>query len=85
MRYDYSNIKSSCDRLGLLWFGDDYADQFALKADVAGFTQAQFDVAATQAMVHVTTIFTPQAYSWKNRILLALHFIFGKAPQQRSK
>ena len=78
--YDYAASEKFCRSLGLQWFGDAWVEDAAKEAFLLGFTQQQFDAAMRHALIHVWRLFTPQSYTIKQRIRLALHFLFGKAP-----
>lgn len=81
MIYDLSNTRRFCDKLGLMYFGDNYMRSFVQTAEREGLTQQQFDAAVWCSLLHTRYLLTPQNYSWTCRLALAFHFLFGKQPK----
>ena len=78
MLYDLSPSREYCERIGLVWLGDDYLAPAMKEAFELGFTQAKFDAAMRHSMDHVKRLFTPSNYTWRQRLMLAAHFLFGR-------
>ncbi len=76
--YDWEPTRLFCAQIGLQvdepWFP--LADEEAHKH---GLTQEQFDAAMRLHAWHVRDLFNPKRYGWR-RILVALHFLFGRMP-----
>lgn len=83
MNYDYTASKRYCESLGLIWLGDDFVRDADAEAFTLAFTQKQVDAAMRHHIWQIRWVFTPQNYSWLSRIGLALHFLFGKAPEKK--
>ena len=78
MNFDWRPSMSYARSLGLIWVDFDSALVNADKeAHELGFRQDQFDAAMRHHLWQVKRLFTPQTYSWRTRLLLALHFLFG--------
>lgn len=75
--YDYTLAKAYCEGIGLYWLGDDFVAAADAEAHQLGFTQEQFDAAMRHHLWQVKWLFTPTNYNWKNRVILALHFLFN--------
>ena len=77
MNYDYTASEAYCKSIGLFWLGDDFVRDADTEAHALGFTQEQVEAAMRHHLWQVKWLFTPSTYNWKQRILLALHFLFG--------
>lgn len=77
LNYDYTKSKDYCEYLGLYWLGDDFVRAADSAAKSLEFTQDQVDMAMKHHLWQVKWLFTPQNYSWWQRIILALYFLFG--------
>lgn len=76
--YDLSYVKSYCNDMGLEWdevsFIDIHSDLKELNV-----TQWQFDCIFTLHINHVVKCFTPKSYTFGQRIVIAMFFLFGKS------
>ena len=77
MNYDYSGARDYAKSLKL-FFIESWVEDFDQQAKAFGFTQAQVDMGLQHHLIQVRHLFTPQIYTWKERIMLALFFLFGK-------
>ena len=79
MNYDYTASKDYCKIIGLQWLGDDFSGLIMMdvEAKSLNLTQEQVDAAMRHHLWQVKWLFTPKTYSWKQRIALAIHFLFG--------
>ncbi len=70
-------LKSFCEAQGLVWNEGNW--QFAEKEIVAaGLTTEQAVAVGRAHIVLVNHLFNPAAYSFKGRVLLALHFLLNR-------
>ncbi len=81
MTHDLINTRRYCDKLGLVYFGDNYMKPFQQMAIEQGLSQQQFDASVWCALLHTRHLLTPQNFTWLGRIGLAWHFLFGKQPK----
>lgn len=77
MNYNYQASKDYCKKIGLVWLGDDFVKEADADAQDSGFTQAQVDLAMRHHLWQIKFLFNPKTYGLKQRVLLALHFLFG--------
>lgn len=77
MNYNYSGSKAYAKQIGMT-FDESWASDFDQQAKAFNFTQAQVDMALQHHLHQMKHIFTPSTYTMKQRILIALCFIFGK-------
>lgn len=77
LNFDYSDAKMYCQQIGLEWLGDDFVRAADTDAKLYGFTQEQVDVAMRHHLSQVAWLFKPKTYRWYQRVMLALHFLFG--------
>lgn len=77
LNYDYTASKQFCEQIGLVWLGDDFVRNADSDAYLLCFTQQQVEAAMEHHLVQVKWLFTPQNYNWKQRIAIALFFLFG--------
>lgn len=77
MNYDYSGVERYAKSLGLD-FQIDWVADFDQQAAAFGLSQAQVDMVMQHHLLHVKRLFIPQIYMWRQRIKLALFFLFGK-------
>lgn len=78
LNYDYTASKSYCEHLGLQWLGDEWVKDADGEAFSLAFTQQQIDAAMRHHLWQVKVLFSPQNYGFKQRLLMALHFLLGK-------
>lgn len=78
MNYDYTASKVYCESIGLVWLGDAFLIDADTEAYLLDFTQVQVDAAMRHHLWQTKFLFDPKTYNWKQRIGLALHFLFGK-------
>jgi hypothetical protein len=81
MNYDYSAAKAYCEKIGLVWLGDQFISEADKDAYNAGFTQEQVDVAMRHHLWQVKFLFTPKSYGYLSRIKLAFYFLTGWKPK----
>lgn len=77
MNYNYKSAEDYAKACGLVLQQERLAE-FDQLAFAHGFSQAQVDVAMQIHLRHVAFILLPSSYTLKQRILLALHFLFGR-------
>ena len=75
--YDYGSSKIYCESIGLAWLGDDFVRLADADAHRLGMTQEQVEKAMRHHLWQVRWLFTPKNYSMRQRIGLALMFLFG--------
>jgi hypothetical protein len=78
MNYDWRNPKRYCGLLGLKWLGDEYVEQFDNVAEDVGLSQRQLEKVVWHALSHVRYLFSPQNYRYRQRIAMAMWFLFGR-------
>ena len=78
IKYDYDSARDFCTELGMTFLEEwvPAIDQSFRKLEL---TQAQVDQLMREYIWRVHYLFDPKTYSWRARILLALHFLFGKS------
>jgi hypothetical protein len=79
LHYNYEPSERYCRSLGLMWLGDAFIANADREAHELGFRQDQVDAALRHALWHIKWLFTPQNYTWIQRVTIALYFLFGKA------
>lgn len=74
--YDHRAAMAYCEQIGLHWYANLVinADMDAKKFN---FTQEQFDVAMRHHLWQVRHLFDPGSYSFCQRIVISLWFLFG--------
>ena len=77
LNYNYEVWPDYCKAHGLIWIPE-WVENFDQLAKAHGYTQAQVDIAIQSHLVQVEHLFSPKTYNWKQRILLALWFLFGR-------
>lgn len=77
MKFNYSASEAYAKSCGLALEHNRLAE-FDQLAAAHGFTQSQVDVAMQVHIRHVAWLFNPKNYTFKQRIMLALYFLFGK-------
>lgn len=75
--YDYTASKAYAENIGLVWLGDKFVESADKEAYSLNFTQPQVDAAMRHHLWQVKWLFTPRSYSFIQRILIALHFLFN--------
>lgn len=75
--YNYTAAEAYAKSCGLALQPERVAE-FDKLASAHAFTQAQVDIAMQVHIRHVAFLFQPKSYGWKQRIVLALHFLFGR-------
>lgn len=78
LNYDYTASKLFCEQNGMNWLGDEFVRAADHDAFNLQFTQEQIDLAMRHHIWQVKFLFSPKSYTFKNRFILALHFLFGK-------
>lgn len=83
MNYDYSNSKSYCEQIGLMWLGDDYAglvdaDNLAKSLEL---TQYKVDELMRQHLWQTKIVLTPKNYGFWMRVMIAVYFLTGWKPK----
>lgn len=78
MNYDYTASEAYCKQIGLQWLPErvQYVDDMAKNY---GFTQEQLDAAMRCHLWEVRLLFDPRSYTFLQRCLIALHYLFGRA------
>lgn len=76
MKYKEGKIRDFCAEHNML-VDEDGLTLLQTKATKHKITQAAFDDIGIEYANRVMWLFSPKAYSWKARILLAMHFIFN--------
>ena len=74
MHYHHDDGKAYVKQLGLQW-DRAFAERVDMVALKNGLTQPQWDVMVREYAWRVKCLFNPKMYSWKARILLAMHFL----------
>ncbi len=77
MAYDLTEAKQRCAAAGLKW-DDAAAAQAIAEFERLGLTDAQANGLMAFHALRVAWLFNPTTYGWRQRILLALHFLFGR-------
>lgn len=75
--YDYSDARAYCKSLGMV-FLEEWVPAIDAVFKELGFQQYEVDRLMREYIIRVKQLFTPSAYPFKTRILLALHFLFRK-------
>jgi hypothetical protein len=75
MYFNYDNARNTCKKEGMA-FDERIIAQVDDYFKLHSFTQQQVDAAIACHIWAVKNIFTPKNYTTKQRILLALHFLF---------
>ena len=74
MHYNHEAGKEYVKSIGLQW-DVAFAERVDSVALQSGLTQVQWDVLIREYAWRVKCMFTPPLYSWKQRLLLAAHFL----------
>lgn len=77
LQYDYSKPRKLCESKGMV-FLEQLVPQSDKHFNDYHFTQKQVDAAFELHIWAIEYIFTPQNYSFWQRIGLAIYFLFGK-------
>lgn len=77
MKFNYSNAEVYAKSCGLVLQAE-RLQEFDQLAAAHGFTQSQVDVAMQIHIRHIAWLFNPKNYTFKQRILVALYFLFGR-------
>lgn len=77
LHYDYGASKQFAESLSLIWLGDDFVRAADAEAYLLGFTQEQVNAAMRHHLFQVAWLFNPSTYKWRERIAIALWFLFG--------
>lgn len=77
MNYNYTAAEAYAKACGLVLQQERLAE-FDQLSFAHGFSQAQVDVAMQIHLRHVAFIMLPSSYTFKQRIMLALYFLFGR-------
>jgi hypothetical protein len=75
--YDYTAARADCEAKGLRWLEDIVPDVDKRFAEL-NLSQQQVDGVMQLHAHYVGWLFTPQTYRPWHRVLLALHFLFGR-------
>lgn len=75
--YNYTDAEAYAKACGIFLLPDKLLE-FDQMAQAHGFSQAQVNVAIQIHIRHVSWLFDPKNYSLKQRIALALWFLFGR-------
>lgn len=83
LNYDYTDARTYCSSIGLVWFGDDYAglvdaDQ---KASGLNLTQDQVNLLMRLHLWQVRQLLTPKNYKFLQRAMIAFYFLTGWKPK----
>lgn len=77
MTYNFTSAEAYAKSHGIFLLPDKVAE-FDQIATAHGFTQAQVDVAMQMHIRHIAWIMNPKTYSYKQRLMLAFHFLFRR-------
>ena len=77
MNYNYSGAAAYAKAIGVEFF-ESWVENFDQQAQAFGFSQAQVDIAMQHHLWHVKFLFSPKTYNFKQRLMLAGHFLFGR-------
>lgn len=72
--YDHEASKRYVGMLGLKW-DEDFARRADKLAHDNDMTQAQFNLLVRECTWSMAWDFCPRTYTWKGRLLMALHFL----------
>lgn len=75
--FNYESGIAYAKKLGLTWIPE-WVEDFDQQAAAHGYTQAQVDLAIQHHLQQVKHLFSTSTYTFRQRVLLALHFIFGR-------
>ena len=77
LNYNYSGATAYAESLKLQ-FVESWVINFDQQAFAFNMTQAQVDMCLQHHFIHLRHVFTPQIYNWRQRLALALFFLFGR-------
>ena len=81
--FDYTASKKYCKSIGLEWLGDDWVRAADEEAHLLKFSQKQVDAAMRHHLSQIKYLFTPKAYKYSQRIMLAFWFLTGWQPAKK--
>lgn len=76
LKYDYSDVANFCQYHGMS-FDLSQVEEADRYFDQAEFSQRQVNIAMRLHAWRVKHLFNPAIYGFKDRVKLALHFLFG--------
>lgn len=77
LNYNYTAAETYAKSCGIL-LQTERLDEFDKLAAAHAFTQAQVDIAMQCHIRNVALAFYVGTYTWKQRIMIALNFLFGR-------